>query len=211
MSEVRCRLLDGCHEKAKNERFTAADSRCRVNFKYENFKSSLGRLPQNIAPKSVPHVQHEYFPRSTNQIIDLWRCRRRFLVMTVTTRTIKVTKTTIIKATRAMMLQMATRAHLCHLNHCFFFFSYFQISVGALYYQAQIDLHDHSDSDDDTAIVVSLPRMPQPEKLDIKSCEQFLLELFEQWMSLYIQPKTPLALISEATKAVSCGLLSVNQ
>ncbi|XP_074614489.1 huntingtin-like isoform X2 [Acropora palmata] len=77
-----------------------------------------------------------------------------------------------------------------------------QISVGALYYQAQIDLHDHSDSDDDTAIVVSLPRMPQPEKLDIKSCEQFLLELFEQWMSLYIQPKTPLALISEATKAL---------
>ena len=92
-----------------------------------------------------------------------------------------------------------------------FFFSYFQISVGALYYQAQIDLHDHSDSDDDTSIVVSLPRMPQPEKLDIKSCEQFLLELFEQWMSLYIQPKTPLALMSEATKAVSCGLLSVNQ
>ena len=91
------------------------------------------------------------------------------------------------------------------------FFSYFQISVGALYYQAQNDLHDHSDSDDDTAIVVSLPRMPQPEKLDIKSCEQFLLELFEQWMSLYIQPKTPLALMSEATKAVSCGLLSVNR
>ena len=45
--------------------------------------------------------------------------------------------------------------------------------------------------------------MPQPEKLDIKSCEQFLLELFEQWMSPYIQPKTPLALLSEATKAVS--------
>ena len=119
----------------------------------------------------------------------------------VTTRTIKVTM--------AMMLQMATRAHQCHLSHCFF--SYFQISVGALYYQAQNELHDHSDSDDDTAIVVSLPRMPQPEKLDIKSCEQFLLELFEQWMSLYIQPKTPLALMSEATKAVSCGLLSVNR
>ena len=116
MSEVHCRLLgtDGCHVKAKNERFTPADSRCRVNFKYENFKSSLVRLRQNIAPKSVPHVQHEYFLRSTNQIIDLWRCRRRFLVMTVTTRT-------IIKATMAMVLQMATRAHLCHLSHCIFF------------------------------------------------------------------------------------------
>ena len=91
------------------------------------------------------------------------------------------------------------------------FFSYSQISVGALYYQVQNELHDRSDSDDDTAIVVSLPQMPQPEKLDIKSCEQFLLELFEQWMSLYIQPKTPLALMSEATKAVSWGLLSVDQ
>ena len=27
-----------------------------------------------IARKSVPHVQHDYFPRSANQIIDLWRC-----------------------------------------------------------------------------------------------------------------------------------------
>ena len=101
-----------------------ADSRCRVTFKYENFKSSLGRLRQNIAPKSVPHVRHEYFPRSTNQIIDLWRCRcrcrRRFLVMTVTTRTIKVTTTTKIKASMAMMLKTVTRAHRCHLSHCFF-------------------------------------------------------------------------------------------
>ena len=27
----------------------------------ENFPSSFGRLRQNIAPKSVPHVQHDYF------------------------------------------------------------------------------------------------------------------------------------------------------
>ncbi|XP_068709184.1 huntingtin-like [Montipora foliosa] len=77
-----------------------------------------------------------------------------------------------------------------------------QICVGALYSQAQNELHERYDSEDDTTVVVTLPRMPQPEKLDIKSCEQFLLELFEQWMSLYIHPKTPLALLSEATKAL---------
>ena len=33
----------------------------RQNLKYENFTSSFGRLRQNIAPKSVPHVQHDYF------------------------------------------------------------------------------------------------------------------------------------------------------
>ena len=47
--------------KAKNERFTAASSRCRQNFKYENFTSSFDRLRLNIASKSVPHVQHHYF------------------------------------------------------------------------------------------------------------------------------------------------------
>ena len=29
--------------------------------KYENFTSSFGRLRQKIAPKNVPHVQHDYF------------------------------------------------------------------------------------------------------------------------------------------------------
>ena len=60
---VHFRLLGtvGFHVKAKNERFTAASSRCRHNLKYENFMSSFGRLRQNIAPKSVPHVQHDYF------------------------------------------------------------------------------------------------------------------------------------------------------
>lgn len=77
-----------------------------------------------------------------------------------------------------------------------------QISVGALHSQAQNELQERYDSEDDSAVVVSLPRMPQPEKLDIKSCEQFLLELFEQWMSPYIHPRTPLALLSEATKAL---------
>lgn len=89
---------------------------------------------------------------------------------------------------------------------CYFYVCVYQISVGALHSQAQNEFQERYDSEDDSAVVVSLPRMPVPEKLDIKSCEQFLLELFEQWMSPYIQPKTPLALLSEATKAVSFGV-----
>ena len=60
---VHFRLLgtNGFHVKLKNERFTVASFRCRQNLKYENFMSSFGRLRQNTAPKSVPHVQHDYF------------------------------------------------------------------------------------------------------------------------------------------------------
>ena len=60
---VLFRLLatNGFRVKAKKERFTAASSRCRQNLKYENFPSSFGRLRQKIAPKSVLHVQHDYF------------------------------------------------------------------------------------------------------------------------------------------------------
>ena len=60
---VHFRLLgtNGFHVKAKNERFTATSSRCRQNLKYENFTSSFGSLRQNIAPESVPHVQHDHF------------------------------------------------------------------------------------------------------------------------------------------------------
>jgi len=77
IGEVHIRLLgtNVFHIKAKNERFTTASSRCRHNLKYENFTSSFDRLRQNIAPKSVLPVQHDYFLHSTNQIIDLWRCR----------------------------------------------------------------------------------------------------------------------------------------
>ena len=65
---VHFRLLgmNGFHVKAKNERFTAASSHCLQNLKYENLTSSFARIRQNIAPKSVPHVQHDYFP-SFNQ------------------------------------------------------------------------------------------------------------------------------------------------
>mgnify|MGYP000556740371 FL=1 len=61
------RLLgtNGFHVKAKNERFTAASSRCGQNLKYENFTSSFGRLRQKNAG---------IFPHLTNEIVDLWRC-----------------------------------------------------------------------------------------------------------------------------------------
>ena len=65
---LHLRLLgtSGFHAKAKNERFTAAGLRCRENLKNENFTLLFGRLRQQISPKSVPHVQHDYFP-SLNQ------------------------------------------------------------------------------------------------------------------------------------------------
>ena len=59
IGEVHFCLL-GTSGLAKNERFTTASSRCSHNLKYENFTSSFGRLRQNIAPKSVLHVQHDY-------------------------------------------------------------------------------------------------------------------------------------------------------
>ena len=70
LGEVHFRLLgtNGVHVKTKNERSTAEGSRCRYNLKCEYFTSSFDRLRQKIAPKSVPHVQHDYhdFP-SINQ------------------------------------------------------------------------------------------------------------------------------------------------
>ena len=76
MELSRCRLAEyfrllgtnSFHVKAKNERFTAAGSRCRNYLKYENLTTSFGRLRQKIALKSVLHVQHDYFP-SFNQLI----------------------------------------------------------------------------------------------------------------------------------------------
>ena len=63
MGEVHFQVLgtNGFHSKVKNERFTAAGSRCRQNLKNEKFMSPFGRLRQNIALKSVPQVQHDYF------------------------------------------------------------------------------------------------------------------------------------------------------
>ena len=84
ITEVYFRLLGtkDFHVKAKDERFTAADWRCRQNLKYENLTSSFGRLRQKLhTQKACRRGITMLFPHSTNQIIDLWRsrCRRRFL------------------------------------------------------------------------------------------------------------------------------------
>jgi len=54
--------MNGFHVKVKIERFTAASSRCRQNLKYENFMlSRLADYVKKFNPKTVPHVQHDYF------------------------------------------------------------------------------------------------------------------------------------------------------
>jgi len=65
---------NGIYVKAENENFIATGLPCRQNLKYENFTSSFGRLRQNVQQKACRTI---IFPRSTNQIIDLWRCRGR--------------------------------------------------------------------------------------------------------------------------------------
>ena len=72
IGELHFRLLgkNGFHIKAKSERFTTASSRCCQNLKYENFTLTFCRLSHNIAPKSVPHVQHNYF--SSFNKSNLW-------------------------------------------------------------------------------------------------------------------------------------------
>ena len=89
------------------------------------------------------------------------------------------------------------------------FASVLQISIGGLLSQSLAEVQEDLDSEDDAAVVVSLPRMPRPGKPDIKSCLQFLLELFNQWMSPYVHPRPPLMLVTEAAKAVSFLLLNI--
>ena len=43
----------GFHYGTENERVTAVSSRCRQNFKFENFRSSFGGLRQKVAPNMV--------------------------------------------------------------------------------------------------------------------------------------------------------------
>ena len=73
IGEMHFRLLgtNGFHVKAENERFTAAGSCCRQNLKYETFTLSFDRLRKMTnAPKSVLHMQHDYFS-SFNQLLSL--------------------------------------------------------------------------------------------------------------------------------------------
>ena len=85
VSELYFRFLgtNGFHAKVENERFNVAVSRCRQNPKYENSTLPFDRLRQKIAPNACRTCSTIIFPRSSNQIIDFWRCRcccsRRFL------------------------------------------------------------------------------------------------------------------------------------
>ena len=58
----------------ENERSTVRRSGCRWNLKFGYFTLSFGRLRQRILLKCVLHVQHDYCPHLTNQIIVFWRC-----------------------------------------------------------------------------------------------------------------------------------------
>ena len=46
---------NGFHVKAENEKFIAVGLRCFI------FHAVIWQTASKIAPKSVPHVQHDYF------------------------------------------------------------------------------------------------------------------------------------------------------
>lgn len=86
------------------------------------------------------------------------------------------------------------------------------------------DVQEDTDSDDSDSLIIQVnkEKIPTPstssdvstsyrklEELDIRSCLQFLLELYEQWLSMYPVPKTPLMLKMEAVKSVSNAWISV--
>ena len=75
IGEVLFRMLgtDGFHIKVENEGFTAAGLRFLQNLEYVNFTSSFGRLRQKSHQKVCRTCNTIFFPRSTNQITDLWR------------------------------------------------------------------------------------------------------------------------------------------
>ena len=69
IGEVHFRLIgaDGFHVRDKNERFTAAGSRCRQNLKYVIWQTTS----QNCTKKRAARAARLCFPYSTSQIIDL--------------------------------------------------------------------------------------------------------------------------------------------
>ena len=82
IGEVYFRFLctSDFHVKTKNERFAAGGRRCRQILKYEIFASSFGRLRQKkkkMQEKACRTCSKVIFLHSTNQIINLWRCRWR--------------------------------------------------------------------------------------------------------------------------------------
>ena len=68
------------HVKAKNERFTAASSRCGHNVNIKILRRLLADYVKRLYHKACRTCSTIIFLHSTNQIIDLWwRCRRQIL------------------------------------------------------------------------------------------------------------------------------------
>ena len=104
-------------------------------------------------------------------------------------------------------------------------FVFYQISASAIRTRlVTSDVQEDTDSDDSDSLIIQVnkEKIPTPstssdvstsyrklEELDIRSCLQFLLELYEQWLSMYPVPKTPLMLKMEAVKSVSNAWISV--
>jgi len=68
---------NGFHVKAENEKIIPACLHCCQNLKYENFTSSFGRLRQKLHQRACSTCSTIILTHSTNQIVDLWRCRGR--------------------------------------------------------------------------------------------------------------------------------------
>ena len=82
-----------------------------------------------------------------------------------------------------------------------FFFYFLQICINSLQVQcASVDSNE-LDETKTTPSATSLTMSPK-DKIDVRSCVQFLMELFEQWVSPYTQPKTPLMLLTQSVKSV---------
>ena len=60
------------HVKAKNEKFIAADLRCRQN-NMKISRRSLADYVKNCTKNRAARAARLFFPHPTNQIINLWR------------------------------------------------------------------------------------------------------------------------------------------
>ena len=101
--------------------------------------------------------------------------------------------------TVAIPLRVGSQCHNLFIN-------FLQISSSAIRTRlVSSDVQEDSDSDDAEALIIEIneedPRK-RFQELDIRSCLQFLIELFEQWLSPFVIPKTPLMLKTEAVKSV---------
>ena len=63
IGELHFRLLgtNGFHDKAKNERFTAASSRCRQNLKCENLRRRLATTSKHCTKKRAARAARLFF------------------------------------------------------------------------------------------------------------------------------------------------------